>query len=197
MKLNAKITAAMKDANGILTTAQAEALGFSRMTLSLYVKKGLLERIGHGVYALPDEAQDDMFLLALNNPKIIFSHDTALFLNGLANRTPFLHSVTIPKNASLSPTVKSRCVCFYVKPELHLLGRIERKTTFGNTVACYNIERTLCDMLKDRKRCDEETVLHAVKSYVGYTGKNLTLLADYAEKLKVQSKIRRYLEVLL
>ncbi len=28
------------------------------MTLSLYVKAGLLERVGHGVYALPDEALD-------------------------------------------------------------------------------------------------------------------------------------------
>lgn len=197
MKLNAEIAAELKKANGFLTTAQIETLGFSRMTLSLYVKEGLLERIGHGVYALPDKARDDMFLLALNNSKIIFSHDTALFLNGLANRTPFIHSVTIPKNASLSPMVRSQCVCFYVKPELHLLGRIERKTTFGNTIACYNIERTLCDMLKDRRRCDEETVLNAVKSYAGYAEKDLTLLADYAEKLNVQSKIRRYLEVLL
>lgn len=102
MKLNAKIAAEIKKANGILTTTQIEALGFSRMTLSLYVKAGLLNRIGRGVCALPDEARDDMFLLALNNPKIIFSHDTALFLNGLSNRTPFVHSVSIPKNASLS-----------------------------------------------------------------------------------------------
>lgn len=99
LKLNAKIAAEIKKANGILTTAQIEALDFSRMTLSLYVKAGLLERVGHGVYALPDETRDDMFLLALNNPKIIFSHDTA---NGLSNRTPFVHSVSIPKNASLS-----------------------------------------------------------------------------------------------
>ena len=28
------------------------------MTLSLYVKAGLLERVGHGVYALSDEALD-------------------------------------------------------------------------------------------------------------------------------------------
>lgn len=44
----------------------------------------------------------DMFLLALNNPKIIFFARPALFLNGLSNRTPFIHSVSIPKNASLS-----------------------------------------------------------------------------------------------
>ena len=77
------------------------------------------------------------------------------------------------------------------------MGRIERKTTFGNTVACYNVERTLCDMVKDRRRIDEETFLNAVKSYAGYAGKDLSLLADYAEKLNLRSKIKKYLEVLL
>lgn len=197
MKLNAEILNAIKKENGVITTAQVEALGFSRMTLSLYVKASVLERVGRGIYALPDQARDDMFLLTLNNPKIVFSHDTALFLNGLANRTPFVHSVSIPKNASLSATVRSQCVCYYVKPELHTLGRIERKTTFGNTVACYNVERTLCDMIKDRRRVDEETFLNAVKSYAGYAEKDLSLLADYAEKLNVRSKIKKYLEVLL
>ena len=197
MELNVEILNAIRKGNGVITTAQVETVGFSRMTLSLYVKAGVLERVGRGVYALPDQARDDMFLLALNNPKIIFSHDTALFLNGLANRMPFIHSVSIPKNASLSAAVRSQCVCYYVKPELHSLGRIERKTTFGNTVSCYNVERTLCDMVKDRRRIDEETFLNAVKSYAGYTGKNLSLLADYAEKLNVRSKIKKYLEVLL
>lgn len=197
MELNAEILNAIRKENGVITTAQVETLGFSRMTLSLYVKAGVLERVGRGVYALPDQARDDMLLLALKNPKIIFSHDTALFLNGLSNRTPFVHSVSIPKNASLSAAVRSQCVCYYVKAELHALGRIEQKTTFGNTVSCYNVERTLCDMVKDRRRIDEETFLNAVKSYAGYTGKNLSLLADYAEKLNVRSKIKKYLEVLL
>ena len=52
-------------------------------------------------------------------------------------------------------------------------------------------------MVKDRRRVDEETFLNAVKSYAGYAGKDLSLLADYAEKLNVRSKIKKYLEVLL
>ena len=52
-------------------------------------------------------------------------------------------------------------------------------------------------MIKDRRRVDEETFLNAVKSYAGYAEKDLSLLADYAEKLNVRSKIKKYLEVLL
>ena len=106
------------------------------MLLSQYVEKGLLERIGHGVYTTPHTIIDDMFLLQCRSDNIIFSHDTALFLNGLSDRTPFMHIITIPSNTSLSKSIKENCVCYYIKPELHKLGMIREKTTFGNTVNC-------------------------------------------------------------
>ncbi len=105
-----------------------------------------------------------MHALMLRSSKIIFSHDTALFLNGLAERTPFRHTVTIPSNSALPASTKNTCTCFYIKPELHTLGMIVRKTTFGNSVRCYNMERTICDLLRSRSRCDEETVISAIKN---------------------------------
>jgi hypothetical protein len=84
-----------------------------------------------------------------------------------------------------------------VKPELHGLGMIEKQTTFGNMVRCYNMERTMCDLLRSRSRLDEETVISAVKNYVASKGKNLNLLADYAKLLRVDKVLKRYLEVLL
>ena len=135
------------------------------MLLSKYVKEGLLERCRQGVYMLPEETQDDMYILMLSSKKIIFSHDTALFLNGLSDRTPFTHSVTIPSNACLPKAIIGECNCYYVKPELHQLGAIDMKTTFGNVVRCYDAERTVCDLLRSRTRIDEETVIAAIKNY--------------------------------
>lgn len=43
---------------GLLTTAQAEAAGLSRMHLSRLTKTGHIERVGHGVYATLAAAQD-------------------------------------------------------------------------------------------------------------------------------------------
>ena len=99
--------------------------------------------------------------------KIIFSHDTALFLHGLSERTPFEHSVTIPSNSVLSDAMMEECICYYVKPELYEVGVMKKKTTFGNEVRCYDVERTICDVLRSRNRMDEETVISAIKNYVG------------------------------
>ena len=130
--------------NNMITTAQVVALGFSRALLSKYVKEGLLERGRHGVYILPDSVHDDMYTLMLRSEKIIFSHDTALFLNGLSERTPFEHSVTIPSNSVLSDILMEECTCYYIKPELLTLGMVWKKTEVMKEVFGFDkIERGL------------------------------------------------------
>ena len=197
MKLNPKIYEAIKANNNTITTAEVLSMGFSRMLLSKYVKEGVLERCRQGVYTLPDEMQDDMYMLTLSSERIIISHDTALFLNGLSDRTPFMHSVTIPNNTSLPNTISGECNCFYVKPELHQLGMINKKTTFGNVVRCYNPERTVCDLLRSRKRIDEETVVAAIKNYAESKEKELNKLATYSKNFRVDKDLKKYMEVLL
>lgn len=197
MEINPIILQAIKKNNNMITTALAVELGFTRALLSWYVKEGLLERGCRGVYILSDSIYDEMYTLMLRSDKIIFSHDTALFLNGLSERTPFAHSVTIPSNAKLSDHLQDECVCYYIKPELHQTGTITRKNTLGNEVRCYNAERTICDLLRSRNRLDEETVISAVKNYAASPDKNLNLLAVYAAQFRVNKVLKRYMEVLL
>ena len=197
MMINQVILEEMKKNNNTITTAQVIELGFSRAILSKYVKEGLLERSRQGVYILPDSVHDDMYTLMLRTDKIIFSHDTALFLNGLSERTPFEHTVTIPSNSVLSDVLMEECNCYYVKPELYELGIVMKKTTFGNEVRCYNAERTICDLIRSRSRMDEETVISAIKNYAAYKDKDLNRLAAYAEKFRVSKILKQYMEVLL
>jgi len=197
MEINSLILEEIKKNNNVITTAKVVELGFSRYLLAKYEKEGLLERERQGVYILPDSVHDDMYTLTLRSDKIIFSHDTALFLNGLSDRTPFIHSVTIPNNTRVSKIIKEECTCYYIKPELHQLGVCTRKTTFGNAVRCYNAERTICDVFRSRSRLDEETVISAIKNYAASTDKDLNLLAEYASHFGVEKILKRYLEVLL
>ena len=197
MEINHVIMEEIKQNNNMITTAQVVALGFSRAVLSKYVKAGLLERSRQGVYILPDSVHDDMYTLMLRSDKIVFSHDTALFLNGLSERTPFEHSVTIPSNCVLSNVLMDECKCYYIKPDLFDVGIVKKKTTFGNEVRCYDAERTICDLLRSRNRIDEETVINAIKKYAAYKEKDLNRLATYAEKFRVGKILKQYMEVLL
>ncbi|NMA07191.1 MAG: type IV toxin-antitoxin system AbiEi family antitoxin domain-containing protein [Ruminococcaceae bacterium] len=187
----------MKANNYLLSTEQLTDIGISKTTLTNYVSEGVLERCGHGYYTMPDSIQDDMYLLMLRSKHIVFSHETALFLNGLSERTPFIHSVTIPSNASLSASIKQNCNCYYIKPELYTLGLTELVNTFGNKVRCYDAERTICDTIRSRSRLDEETVLSAIKNYASYDDKDLNKLGKFADEFRISKQLRQYMEVLL
>lgn len=188
---------AIEDYGGMISTKQTLDLGISKTTLTNHVRSGKIERVGSGIYMLPDSIEDDMYSLSLHSKWIVFSHDSALFLNKLAERTPFTHSVTIPSNASIPKSIKQRCCCFYIKPELHQLGRTVRKTTFGHEVPCYDPERTICDLIRSRSRYSVELITDAVKAYADSTEKDLIRLDEYAERFHIMKALRPYLEVLL
>ena len=196
-RINPLIMEALTKNNNMVTTSQVLALGFSKQILNKYVKAGLLERIRQGVYILPDTVHDDMYTLMLRSESIVFSHESALFLNSLSDRTPFIHTITMPSNKTVPGSIKDESVCFYIKPEWHNLGIIEMTTTFGNLVRCYDIERTICDFLRTRRRCDEETVISSIKNYAAYDKKDLNRLSFYASLFKVSGELRKYMEVLL
>ena len=195
--MNGNIVEIAKQNKNLITTAQVRDIGLSKTMLGKYVEVGSLIRVCHGIYALPDTIIDEMYILTLRSKKIVFSHETALFLNGISDRTPFSSMITIPSNATISLEIKNDCTCFYIQPDLYSIGLEERKTTFGNFVRCYNAERTICDILRSRSRMDEETVVAAVKKYVQSKEKNLFLLYEYSQKFKVSEQVRKYVEVLV
>ncbi len=192
-----KLHEAIQEYGGMISTRQVLDTGISKTTLTNYVRAGKIERVGSGVYMLPDMIEDDMYSLSLRSKWIVFSHDSALFLNQLAERTPFSHSVTIPSNASVSKSIKQYINCYYVKPELYRLGITTRTTTFGHEVACYDPERTICDLIRSRSHYSVELITEAIKAYAGSHGKDLNRLSEYAEKFHIMKTLKPYLEVLL
>jgi predicted transcriptional regulator of viral defense system len=187
----------LQENSGIFDTSQAVQAGVSKTTLGNFVKNGILERIAHGRYARFDAFPDELFILQRRSKKIIFSHETALFLHDMAVRTPILHSVTVPSDSKLSTALVDRCKVFYVKPELHSLGICSLPSKMGHFVTVYNIERTICDVLRSRNRMDSQTVAGAMKGYAVRKDINWSLLSKYARIFKVTKMMRQYLEVLV
>ena len=138
-----------------------------------------------------------MFSLGLRSKWIIFSHESALFLNGISERTPFEHTVTIPSSKTLAHSISDQCKIYYIKDELHNLGKIQLPTTMGNLVWTYDMDRTVCDIIRSRSRMADETFIAALKLYATNSNKNLANLSLYATKMGIMQNVRKYMEVLL
>ena len=183
--------------NGYLLTYQVLEKGISKPTLADYVNKRNMERVAQGVYLVEDAWKDELYILHLSNSRIIFSHETALFLHGLMEREPKDISVTVIAGYNATHLRKKGIRVYQVKPEIEELGITDIQTNFGNTVRAYDMERTICDVIRYKEAMDVQVFQYAMKEYMGSTNKNLNHLMTYAKKLHIESAVRTYTEVML
>lgn len=192
-----ELTVIAQHYGGIIETKVATRHGISKAMLSKLCKEEKIHRIAYGQYIFPDEIQDELLAICNRSKNIIFSHETALFLHGISDRTPFVHAITAPSGCIPSATIKSECKVYYIKPELFELGKIIMKTPAGNDVVVYDLERTICDSIRSRNKLGTETFLAALKSYSKSHKKDLNKLNSYAKEMHVAKILYSYLEVLL
>jgi len=182
---------------GMVSSRQATDAGVSRQMMMIYVRQGLFERVERGLFVTVDGVVDDLLVLSLKVPDGVFSHGTALYLNGLTDRTPFEPTLTIDRGRVLTGSLRKIVKSFYVAQELLDLGRTVRKTPMGNSVSTYDSERTICDLIRSRKRLDDELVLDGLRQYAALKDKNIARLGEYAEALGILGEVKRTLEVVL
>ena len=182
---------------GFIDTTIAAQRGSSKAMLYKLCKEDKIHRIVKGQYILPDDMQDELLAISNRSERIIFSHETALYLHGISDRTPFEHTVTAPSGCIPSAAIKFECKVYYIKPELFELGKTTLRTPAGNDVPAYDLERTICDVIRSRNKLGTETFLAALKMYAASPKKNLNQLNTYAKQMRVEKVLRQYLEVLL
>ncbi len=192
-----KIEKIAKKSNGMITATQVSESSIPRRCLTECVNKEILQKVSRGVYVLPSVCEDEMFILQYKYPKGIFSYGTVLYLHGLSDRTPLRYTMTFPKGYNISAAKINNVVSKIVNKDNYQLGQIELKSPCNNIIKVYDIERTLCDIVKKNSDCDISIVNAAMKSYITSPSRNINKLYKYSKQLKLESQISNYMEILL
>ena len=182
---------------GFITTAQTEDAAIPRARLSDMVKSGQLERVQRGVYCLADSWEDEFLAAQLRFPKGTFSDGTALFLHDFTDQTPFSLTMTFARSYKATAARKAGIIVRTCANEILNLGATVVKTPYGNEVRAYDLERTLCDLVRGEKTVDVQVVNPAMRSYARSSSRDVQKLLGYARALGVEKKVRNYMEVLL
>ncbi len=95
-----------EDNLGYLKVSDAVAAGLSRTYISRYVETNGFERVADGLYLAPDAWPDGMYVIQARYPQAVFSHETALYLLGMAEREPTQYTITLKAGASTSRLAK-------------------------------------------------------------------------------------------
>ena len=192
-----KIRVLLKDQKGLLFTSDLVKHNISRTYLSIMEKKGEVQRISRGVYSAAGNVMDEMMGLQARFREAIFSHETASYLLNLTDRTPLFYSLTVPSGYNATSLKSTGAKVYFVNRKLYSLGLTTVKSSHGNTIKTFNLERTICDLLRSRNQIDIQQVNDALKRYVQSKEKDLDLLYNYARQFRIQKMVREYIEVLL
>lgn len=186
----------MKEKNGIIKTAEVLAMGVTKDEFYRYVEAAGLEKAAHGIYTSPDMLQDEMFLLQAQYQKAIYSHEAALFLHDLAEKEPLPFTVTVQSGHNASALKKKGVKVYYVKKEWYELGIVEMPSLGGHMVKAYDMERTICDIIRKRSEMDIAVFNYALKEYVKRKDKDFAKLNRYAKAMRLEWKIDTVMGVL-
>jgi hypothetical protein len=112
-------------------------------------------------------------------------------------REPKNISVTVKAGYNASHLRKKGVRVYQVKPDAAETGVVNVRTNFGNTVRTYDMERTICDILRYKDEMDVQVFQYAMKEYMGSSSKDLNRLMTYAGQFRLESAVRLYTEILL
>lgn len=182
--------------NGYLTTKEVTDNNIPKIYLTKLIEENKIERVSRGVYIKKDELVDEFIILQSKSRNAIYSNTTALYLHGLSDRIPIKYDITINSGYNGALQREDNVNLFYTKKELLNLGVMNYKLDSGNIIKVYDLDKTICDIIKNKKRIDAEIYNKAIREYFYSKKKNTLKLYDYAKKMNIYNKVRNTFEVL-
>ena len=129
------IKKAMEKTRGYITARQANYLGVSGGYLKQMANKGVIEKVGWGIYMDSLEYPDGFYILNMQCPKIIFSHLTALSFYEMSKIDPYdVWDITIPYGYHDDRLRGHNLHC--VKKDIFELGAVINSCSIASVICC-------------------------------------------------------------
>lgn len=175
-----------------ITSKQITDLGYARIYISMLEKENKIFKLGRGVYSTNKESKVHPYAeFQRNNKKIIYSGFTALnLLNFYKSNSPIQISVPQGYNAS---RYKNKEI-FYNNQSNYGKGIIKINLD-GSQIITYDIERTICDIIKEQNRYDNREYNRIINQYFSSSNINYQRLLEYSKLLNVSKKVQSYLSL--
>jgi len=183
---------------GMLRPSDLNAIGTPRVVLTRMTTAGLLEKIGRGLYRLPDgqsSEHESLAAIATKVPQAVFCLLTALQFHELTTQLPRQVWIAMPRG-SHTPKID------YPPIKMIQFGRdaysagidvVERDQV---NLRVYCVAKTVADCFKQRNQIGIDVALEALKDARAKRKASAEDLWHYAKICRVANIMRPYLEVI-
>jgi predicted transcriptional regulator of viral defense system len=162
------------------------------------VRQGLLQRVGRGLYALPDRPvseHDALAEVARKHPQAIVCLLSALRFHDLTTQSPFEVWLAIP-NKARAPKMDYPPLRIARFSGAALTDGVEEHVIDGLPVHVTNVARTVTDCFKFRNKIGLDTALEALREAWRAKRVSMDELWRYATLSRVANVMRPYMESL-
>lgn len=189
-----KIKRKLRKTGGVITGKDLREENIPTVYLTRMVEAGDLIRVERGIYIDSTGDFDEYYFFHKRYRSAVFSYLSALYLHQFTDIIPQEMEITVCRGYNIHRMGKY-IRAHYVPKSIHGLGVTELPTMYGNKVRAYDLERTLCDIIKDREELESEMFAKTINKYVRSKEKDLNKLYEYSKEMKIYDKVRDILEV--
>lgn len=186
-------------AQGIIGAEDLEAEGLPRRYLSRLEKRGELERVARGLYALPEREiteHHDLAVAARRVPGGVVCLLSALRFHELTTQAPFEVWMALEEGGwePKEDAVPLRTV--HMSAESHAAG-VEEHTAWKVPAKVYSPAKTVADCFKFRSLVGTGVALEALHAFRRERAGTMDDLWRFAEICRVQNVMRPYMEAIV
>jgi predicted transcriptional regulator of viral defense system len=187
----------LKD-EGVVRSGELESLGESRVAISRLVDQGFIERVGRGLYTLPDRDVSANFVLARaakRIPRGVVCLLSALQFHGMTTQLPRDVWMAIGEKdwRPASSGMRIRIVRF--SPASLQAGVVIHRVD-GVGVPVFNPAKTIADCFKYRNKLGLDVAIEALRDGLRERKCTADELSHYARVNRVSAVMRPYMEAL-
>ncbi|NPV81099.1 MAG: Abortive infection protein AbiEi [Firmicutes bacterium] len=194
-----RAVAVLRQHAGFAQTRDFEQAGVGRWVLPDLVRAGVIERVRHGFYRLPDvpalDHRDMVEACAMVPHGVVFLL-SALSYYDLTTYNPWRVSLAVGSKAKVVLPQSPPIELHYLKSQYHELGAVVLELPAGR-IRIYDREKTVCDCLRYRNRIGLDITLEGLKNYLKSPYRNIDKLLRYAGQCRIEHILLRYLEAML
>ncbi len=178
-----------------MTTCEVKSRGeYERLRRA--TEDGTLMRIRKGVYVEMSALANNMIDVERIVPHGVLCLYSAFAHYELSTQVPSATCIAIEAKRKVRlPEYPPIDIYFWKKENLGF-GVIQKNIS-GYTVLMTDLERTVCDAVKYRNKIGLDVCGEVIDSYLKRENRNISLLYEYARKLRVKNILTKYLETRL
>ncbi len=185
----------VQEQGGFITTGEVKGRGEYEQ-LRRATEDGTLTRIRQGVYVETSALANNMIDVQRIVPNGVLCLYSTFANYGLSTQVPAATCIAIDAKRKVRLPEYPLIELYYWKKENLEFGVVEKEIS-GYMVMITDQERTICDAVKYRNKIGLDVCGEVIDNYLKTETRNISLLHEYAGKLRVKNTLIKYLETRL